>query len=61
MEYYDAPTVDGIVARLDKDDGRFSTLLFGVLESAPFQERRAMPHAVTSEITASTIPENLSK
>jgi hypothetical protein len=62
MEYYDAPTVDGIVERLDKDDGRFSTLLFGVLESAPFQERRAMPHAVVSETTTASLnQETLSK
>jgi hypothetical protein len=40
VEYYDTPTVDAIVERLDKDNGRFSTLLFGVLESVPFQQRR---------------------
>jgi Protein of unknown function (DUF1588)/Protein of unknown function (DUF1587)/Protein of unknown function (DUF1592)/Protein of unknown function (DUF1585)/Protein of unknown function (DUF1595)/Planctomycete cytochrome C len=57
VEYYDMPTVDGIAARLDKEDGRFSALLMGVLESAPFQERRATPHAVALETTtASTTP-----
>jgi hypothetical protein len=40
LEYYDTPTVDKIVERLDREDGRFSALLFGVIESAPFQERR---------------------
>ena len=45
VEYYDLPTVDAIVERLDKDQGRFSTLLFGILESAPFQQRRPTPHA----------------
>ncbi|MCX6950743.1 MAG: DUF1588 domain-containing protein [Verrucomicrobia bacterium] len=40
IEYYDVTTVDAIVDALDRDDGRFSTLLFGVLESAPFQQRR---------------------
>lgn len=44
VEYYDVPTVDAIVEKLDKDNGRFSTLLFGVLESAPFQQRRVAPN-----------------
>jgi len=40
IEYYDVDTVDRIVDRLNKDDGHFSTLLMGVIESAPFQQRR---------------------
>ena len=40
LEFYDVATVDQIVAELEKDDGRFSTLLMGVIESAPFQKRR---------------------
>ncbi|MBC8003035.1 MAG: DUF1588 domain-containing protein, partial [Opitutaceae bacterium] len=40
MEYYDAEAVDQIVARLDKEDGRFSALLMGIIESVPFQKRR---------------------
>ena len=40
LEFYDVATVDQIVAELEKDDGRFSTLLLGVIESAPFQKRR---------------------
>ena len=40
LEYYDVETVDRIVQRLEKDDGRFSTLLAGVIESAPFQQKR---------------------
>ena len=40
LEYYDAPTVDQIVARLEREDGHFSALLMGVIESAPFQKRR---------------------
>jgi hypothetical protein len=34
-------TVDGIVKRLDREGGRFSALLLVVIESAPFQKRRA--------------------
>ena len=40
LEYYDVETVDQIVARLEKDNGHFSALLMGVVESAPFQKRR---------------------
>jgi hypothetical protein len=40
LEYYDVETVDRIVERLETDDGRFSALLTGVIESAPFQQRR---------------------
>jgi hypothetical protein len=40
LEYADIDTVDVIVDRLDRDGGRFSSLLMGVIESAPFQKRR---------------------
>jgi hypothetical protein len=40
MEYYDVPTIDAIVERIEREDGRFSALLMGVLESAPVQKRR---------------------
>jgi hypothetical protein len=43
LEYYDVETVDRIVERLEKNDGRFSSLLSGVIESTPFQERRNRP------------------
>ena len=49
LEYYDVPTVDAIVNRLDQDNGRFSTLLLGVLESAPFQQRRIKPNSPTGK------------
>lgn len=49
IEYYDVPTVDNIVAELERDNGRFSTLLLGVLESAPFQLRRTTPNPRTGE------------
>jgi hypothetical protein len=49
-EYYDVETVDQIVQRLDREDGRFSALLTGVIESAPFQKMRtqATPTATAS-------------
>jgi hypothetical protein len=40
LEYYDVETVDRIVERLDRANGRFSALLIGIIESAPFQKRR---------------------
>ena len=40
VEYYDVEAMDRIVAQMDKDQGRFSALLTGIIESAPFQKRR---------------------
>ncbi len=40
MEYYDAETMDQIVERLERENGRFSALLMGIIESAPFQKQR---------------------
>ena len=40
LEPSDVETVDRIVARLDREDGRFSALLMGVIESSAFQMRR---------------------
>ena len=58
LEYYDVPTVDKITERLDHADGRFGELLMGVIESAPFQQRRATPGAKpASSITQNTPPD----
>ncbi|MGA2229289.1 MAG: DUF1592 domain-containing protein [Tepidisphaeraceae bacterium] len=51
MEYYDMPTIDNIVDQLDHNDGRFSTLLLGVIDSAPFQEQRVAKPSVLAEGT----------
>jgi len=40
LEYYDIETMDQIVERMEAEKGRFSALLMGVIESAPFQKRR---------------------
>ncbi len=47
LEYHDVEAVDGIVERLGREDGRFSALLMGVIESTPFQRmrRQATPTA----------------
>jgi mono/diheme cytochrome c family protein len=39
-EYYDVDTIDGIVNRLTANGGRFSAMLMGIIESAPFQKMR---------------------
>ena len=49
LEYYDAETVDRIVQRLDQEDGAFSALLMGIIESAPFQKMRTQATAVTAD------------
>jgi hypothetical protein len=41
MDYQDIGTIDQIVARLDKQQGRFSALLAGVIDSPAFQRTRA--------------------
>lgn len=43
MDYKDTETVDRIVEKLDQANGRFSVLLNGVIESAPFQRTRPAP------------------
>ena len=51
LDYYDVETVDQILARIEQNDGRFSAMLMGILESSAFQKRRVAPAA-----TASTSP-----
>jgi hypothetical protein len=56
LDDYDVETVDQIVDRIDRNEGRFSALLMGVIESAPFQKRRG-DDAVAG---GATRPRNLS-
>ncbi len=42
VEYYDAPAVRKIVKDAAKDDYRFSSLILGIVKSAPFQMRATM-------------------
>lgn len=41
VEPYDQPAVERIVTDLQANDGKFSTLIFGVVDSVPFQMRRS--------------------
>jgi hypothetical protein len=49
LEYYDVGTVDQIVQRLDDNNGHFSALLTGIIESAPFQEQRNQANAIFAD------------
>ena len=40
LEHYDQPAVDRIVAALQRDNYRFSTLVREIARSDPFQKRR---------------------
>ena len=42
MEYYDEETVDRIAQRLSEGEGKFSALLTGIIDSAPFQSGSAI-------------------
>ncbi len=46
LEPSDVETIDRIVERLDRQDGRFSALLMGVIESPAFQMRRNLAAVV---------------
>ena len=48
-EVYDIEAIDRIVQRLQREDGRFSALLMGVIESTPFQKMRTQATASASE------------
>jgi hypothetical protein len=50
-EHYDVHALDSVVKRLEENDGRFSALLQGIIESAPFQKQRAAGFK-----TAETLP-----
>jgi len=42
-EYQDVETVDQVVDRIEREGGRFSALLTGIIDSSPFQKRRDLP------------------
>ncbi|HTL18701.1 MAG TPA: DUF1592 domain-containing protein, partial [Patescibacteria group bacterium] len=54
LEYYDVETVDRIVHSLDDSNGRFSALLTGVIESAPFQRTRNSSASFASNKNSTT-------
>jgi hypothetical protein len=59
LEYYDVATVDAIVERLEKSNGRPSALLSGIIESAPFQKTRSA--AVVEKVATDSAGERVTK
>lgn len=52
LEPYDVFTVDQIVDRLVREDGRMSALIMGVIESTPFQRQRTRNFTARSAATS---------
>jgi len=52
VEHYDAPAIRKIVNAAEKNDYRFSSIILGIVKSAPFQMRRAEPPSVAAKIGA---------
>ena len=52
MEWYDTESIDQIVEKLDHNDGHFSVLLSGIIDSAPFQRRRVTTAAANDNDAA---------
>jgi hypothetical protein len=50
LDYRDTDTLDRIVTELERSGGKMSSLVFGVIESVPFQKLRR----VTSQVTSSS-------
>ena len=59
LEYYDVATLDQIAAQLEATGGRPSALVLGIINSAPFQQRR--PAATTAGEAVKPISPRLSQ
>ncbi len=57
LDYHDVESVDKIVDQVERADGRPSALVAGIIESAPFQKRRAVRSAtVAAQTNTKTSP-----
>ncbi len=56
LDYYDVHTVDQIVEQLTQQNGRFSVLLAGVINSAPFQKQRNEDNSSAPVASAAAVP-----
>jgi hypothetical protein len=62
LDYRDTETVDQIVARLEREGGKMSVLLYGVMESVPFQKLRRAQNPLSSVApSASALAQNSAK
>jgi hypothetical protein len=50
-EYYDLPMLEKMAERLEQNDGKLKTLIYDIIESAPFVMRRGDHGAVASTAT----------
>jgi hypothetical protein len=50
-EYYDLPMLEKMAERLEQNDGKLKTLIYDIIESAPFVMRRGDHGAVASTVT----------
>jgi Protein of unknown function (DUF1585) len=55
VEHYDAPAIRKIVSDAGKDEYRFSSLILGIVKSAPFQMRRAEVTSVAGKIAGNQV------
>ncbi|HTA31119.1 MAG TPA: DUF1588 domain-containing protein, partial [Candidatus Cybelea sp.] len=55
LDYADVESVDQIVSRIEKANGRASALLAGIVDSAPFQKCRAAPSSRPSKPASLTL------
>ena len=59
LEYYDMPVVRGIVQGAARNDYRFSSLITGIVKSAPFEMKKALedngPEVTTAAVQRSVI------
>ena len=53
LDYHDVYAVDQIVIRLEQNEGRFSALLNGIIESTPFQKQRNLKVPAATVSTSS--------
>jgi hypothetical protein len=56
LESYDVETVDQIVDQLARQNGRFSAVLNGVINSAPFQKQRLETNPPATVVKTASVP-----
>ena len=56
LEYYDTDTLDGLVDKLEASGGLPSALIEGIIDSAPFQQRRRTTPGLAEETSLPAAP-----
>ena len=55
LDFRDVETVDRLVDRIERENGRPSALLMGIIESTPFQRRRRVSDEAGQPLPKSTV------